>query len=504
MKSKYPEIPTSRYLELCSLIKKTLGLYFPPKKKDELFKGILEFYSDIGVKNLDECIEHILATQDSQKMCEKLASHLTVGETFFFRHFSQFETISKKLLTNLTLEKKKKSDNICLRFWSSACCTGEEPYSIAMMLEDMRYNFSDWDIHITGSDLNPIYLKKAQIGKYRNWSFRDEGTAITDKYFETDNNGTHLLTPKIKSKVHFLYHNLVTDKYPAMFNGTNGLDFIFCRNALIYFDQPMIHKIAKKFYNCLLDNGWLIVSPAEVSVISSLGIFEPVKFGNVFLFRKKTGTKVKPDLFSFKKPTIIRKTIKPKQSSIEKTPINPKTKIIKTVSKPSQVNDSFKILQATFDSGNYDKIIDSLNKKFIDRKFILPISNETKKELILLIKSYANTGKLKEADYWTETAISLDKLVPEFYYIHATILQELGKEKEMADTLRKVIYLDSKFIPAYFLFGLLLQKQNKKIEAKKYFNTALTLLNTQDSDKIIEEAEGMTVNRLRTIINAML
>ena len=507
--SQYSEISSSKYLQLCALIKNTLGLYFPPKKKADLLKGILEFSSEINAKNLDECIEHILLTQDSQKMCERLASHLTVGETYFYRHSKQFNSIKKKVLNNIFLDKKKSLGQESLRIWSSACCTGEEAYTIAMMIDKLPYNLRDWDVRITGSDLNPVYLQKAKAGIYGDWSFREkEKDAIIGQYFTDGTRKKKVLSTRIKSKVNFIYHNLATDEYPAMFNGTNGLDIIFCRNALIYFDTTTIKKVIKKLYNCLIDGGVLVVAPAETPLVSSMKLFKTVKYDDVFLFKKELISTTKPvfPVFNHKKPTIKSKSITQKTilSKSENRPVKTINNAKKIIKEERVKPASLKKLQSCFKNGDYYTVINVLDEKFISRDFVIPLSINTKKEIIMLIKSYANIGKLKEADYWSSTAIKLDKLIPEFYYLRATILQELGKEDEMGKTLRKAIYINNKYIPAYFLFGLLMNRQEKYIQAKKHLNRALTLLNSLESDKILEEVDGLTVNRLKAIISSML
>jgi chemotaxis protein methyltransferase CheR len=510
-KTKYPEISEGRYIQLCNLIKQTLGLYFPHKKKDDLFRGMLEFSSKINAKNLDECIDYILSTKDSQQMCEKLASHLTVGETYFYRHSNQIDSIKRLILTNLFLERKRDSGEKRLRFWSSSCCTGEEPYTIAMMLNEIPYNFKDWDIRITGSDLNPIYLAKAKESKYGTWSFRGGGKSIIKKYFKTTPGKKYLLDPEIKSKVTFIYHNLVTEKYPSMCNGTNGLDFIFCRNTFIYFDNSTIKKVVKKLYNCLNDEGWLIVAPAETPLVSEMNLFETIKFGDVFLFNKKAKNAVKTTTMkSLKKPLLMQKlkmgTSKPlsfnlsmqnSRAKLDLGKLNSETQSRHSVTQSKNESTHIK-------SVNYNDVIPMLEKKYKNRQFVLPLSEETKNEIIILIKSYANVGKLKEADYWARTAITIDKLVPDFYYIHATILQELGEEKEMANTLRKVVYLDDKHIPAHFLFGLLKKKQNKKREAERYLNKALGLLKSAEPATIIKGTDDLTAGRLTSMINSTL
>src|SRR5258708_136443 len=131
------------------------------------------------------------------------------------------------------------------------------------MLSDLK----DWNVSILATDINPLFLRKAREGVYREWSFRDTDPSIRSRYFTRPSEGCFEVLPEIKAMVTFAYLNLARDHYPSLLNGTNAFDFILCRNVLMYFTPERAREVAGGLHRSLLDGGWLIVSPSETSHI---------------------------------------------------------------------------------------------------------------------------------------------------------------------------------------------------------------------------------------------
>ena len=169
----------------------------------------------------------------SRNQIEILASYLTIGETYFFREKQTFEILEERILADLI--KTRRQNERRLRIWSAGCCTGEEPYSIAMLLSKMLPDLKDWNISILATDINPRFLHKASEGVYSKWSFRDCPQGVKERYFRKAKEDRLEILPDIKKMVTFSYLNLVEDSYPSLSNCTNAMDVIFCRNVLMYF-----------------------------------------------------------------------------------------------------------------------------------------------------------------------------------------------------------------------------------------------------------------------------
>ncbi|HYA31932.1 MAG TPA: protein-glutamate O-methyltransferase CheR, partial [Thermodesulfovibrionales bacterium] len=180
---------------------------------------------------------------------------LTVNETFFFREKNQLKAFSDEILPEIgeTNREKKK-----IRIWSAGCSTGEEPYTIAMLILEYGGLYG-WDIEILGSDINQRVLTTARRGIYRKNSFRTAEPSLIRKYFKEED-GSFLISEDVKRLVSFSCLNLL-DPFKVRFMGQ--MDVIFCRNVLIYFDHPARKKVVENFHSNLVEGGYLLLGHAE-------------------------------------------------------------------------------------------------------------------------------------------------------------------------------------------------------------------------------------------------
>jgi len=183
-----------------------------------------------------------------------LVDSLTINETSFFRNRPQFDLFSSLVIP--TLFKKKSSDEKKIRLWSAGCSRGQEPYSIAMSILMQVESIKTWNIKILASDISLRMLECAQKGIYSEHDMESLAPEMRSRYFDKVEVNFQI-KPQVKQLVVFDYHNL---KYE---NGLKGLDVIFCRNVMIYFDQQEQIRLIEKFYHCLADGGYLFLGHAE-------------------------------------------------------------------------------------------------------------------------------------------------------------------------------------------------------------------------------------------------
>jgi chemotaxis protein methyltransferase CheR len=186
---------------------------------------------------------------------------LTVNETYFFREQNQLMAFGEEILEELKAVNRNKRT---LRIWSAGCSTGEEPYTIAMIINE-KAAFSGWDIEIHGSDINQRVLQTARRGVYRKNSFRTTEPYFLNKYF-VEEDGAYRISDAVKKYVNFSYLNLL-DPFKAKFLGR--MDVIFCRNVLIYFDNASRRRVIDNFYDRLMDGGYLLLGHAESLINTS-------------------------------------------------------------------------------------------------------------------------------------------------------------------------------------------------------------------------------------------
>ena len=159
-----------------------IGLHFPPERWRDIERGITAAASELGFPDVESCARALLSAPLTQAQLEVLASHLTVGETYFFREKKSFEALEEHILPELLRARRGAEQR--LRIWSAGCCTGEEPYSVAMLLDRLIPDAEAWNVTILATDINPRFLRKAAEGVYGEWSFRDAPGWIRERYFK--------------------------------------------------------------------------------------------------------------------------------------------------------------------------------------------------------------------------------------------------------------------------------------------------------------------------------
>jgi len=494
-KTDVKNISDSLLLRLSEYLTAKIGLRFSDRNRNELHQKMAAAMKDFGYKNVIEFIEWLLSLSPTQKQIEILASHLTVGETYFFREKKAFEILERSVLPELIDARRKTGKR--LRLWSAGCSTGEEAYSIAILLDKLIPDFKDWNITILATDINTVALKKSDEGIYSDWSFRDTPPYFKDKYFESLNGNSYLLLPCIREMVTFSYLNLSQDVYPALQNNTNAMDIIFCRNVLMYFAPEHIKLAAERFYRSLVDGGCLIVSPVETSLMN----YEPFAAVRIqdSTFYKKDIHKTKIESLSAKyfenvtapyllSPERVKhpKSKKPSHAAAKDVPVESKQSV------PIPLEEA----TILYLKGFYLEAEERLSK-------LVSNGSGNREMLVLFAKILANQGKLEDAFHWCEKAVSADKCNPNSHYLLAMILDEQKRGEEAKASLKKAIYLDPNFVLAHFALANISFRLGNIAEARKHFGNTTEILSKCKPDEIIPESEGITAGRLSEIIGAV-
>lgn len=479
--------------QLSDFVANNIGLYFPKQQWNELKKKFILAASNFGFKDINSCMQWLLSSPLTKSQIEILASYLTVGETYFFREKKTFAVLETEILPQLIDSRQIKEKY--LRIWSAGCCTGEEAYTIAILLNKIIADLTDWNITILATDINPLFLQKAEEGIYNNWSFRDGAENIKEKYFKKINNNSFAILSSIKKMVNFFYLNLAEDSFPSLINNTNALDIILCRNVLMYFNRELQDKIIKNFYRCLIEGGLLVVSSSELSSFL-FPQFKAVNIDGAVYYKKdsKKSPPLKEEIIFTKTPdtkiNFIKEEIKLPIKIYKELPCEPKEEKL-----PQPKINSYQQALAEYENGHYEKAKEKTLK-------LLKENQSDTNAIILLAKTLANQGQLTSALQWCEKAIAIDKLNPCFYFLAATILQEQNLVEEAVKYLKRAIYLEQDFILAHFTLANLTKSQQKSKEAKKHFTNTLLLLNNFKDEEILPYSEGITVGRIKEIIKA--
>ncbi len=480
-----------------------MGLYFPKERRADLERGLRRACAGLGFVDVESCARHIMLSPQTKTQIEMLASHLTVGETYFFRDRKSFDILETEIFPELIGIRRKAGKY--LRIWSAACATGEEPYSVAMLLNRLIKDIGEWNITILATDINPSFLHKASLGIYGEWSFRDVPPWVRQRYFRQVERGRFEVLSGIKKSVTFSYHNLAEDPCPSLINNTNAMDLILCRNMLMYFSLENQMKVAGKLYHSLLDGGWLMVSPTEVSSVVS-SPFLSVQFPGATLYRKDiAGVRTARSAA----PQPATPLPEPYQTIIACPPSEVPRPATQSGASPSEMRAQPDEDAASFAPSAMDPYAEALRSYELgcyadaEEKIRSLLSGDIPHgpALALLSRVYANIGQLSKAREFCEKAISADKLNPAYHYLLATIMQESGQQEESEACLKRTLYLDQNFVPAHFALGNLASRQRKTGESGRHFRNALSALRSYRPDDIVPESEGITAKRMIEIIN---
>ncbi|MDB4972661.1 MAG: methyltransferase, CheR-type [Myxococcaceae bacterium] len=203
----------------------------------------------------DEAVYLALLKRDS-KVFDALISDLTVPETYFFRDPPHYELLRREVLP--TLARSSGREHV-LELWSAGCATGEEPYSLAMLLEQEMLSSRS---HVLGTDVSQRALERAQAAVYSRWSMRATSAQDCERYFEPVGR-EYRLRERIRVRARFEQHSLTSPRYPRPRSRRSGFDLILCRNVLIYFDPAATAATAQKLAASLSHGGWLMLGPSD-------------------------------------------------------------------------------------------------------------------------------------------------------------------------------------------------------------------------------------------------
>lgn len=238
---------------LLAYIQDTYGLDCSQYKETFVRRRVATRLRARGIRSYKEYL-HLLRKDPHEH--EHLLAALMVGFTTFFRDASMFEVLRDMVLTPLLRTQSRRGERR-LTVWSAGCATGEETYSLAILLWQMLGpRLRRWHIHILGTDIDGAALQQAQAGVYSTWSFRGTRWPGLDKAFTSTPKG-YAVIPAIKSLVQFRYHNLLASPPPGRF------DLILCRNVLIYFQRSQQARLCRAFHSALVSGGTLVLGKTE-------------------------------------------------------------------------------------------------------------------------------------------------------------------------------------------------------------------------------------------------
>ncbi len=510
------------------------GLHYPERKRDDLTYGLNQAARTSGYDDLQSLYLDALKGHDIWQL---IVEHLTIGETYFFRNRPQFEALQHEVLPELL---QRQSGLHSLRFWSAGCASGEEPYSLAMLVQSVIPQHETWQVSILATDINTAFLNRAREALYSNWSFRETPDDIRDRFFVPEQNRWRL-SASIRRQVLFAQLNLAEDSFPSIINGTCALDLIFCRNVMIYFDEATIQQVVNRFFHALAPGGWLFVGHAEPQA-RIFHQFEVHNFPHAVIYRKPLDA----PLFSFHLPTkdpvaVARPHMRPPENSIiipghqPGAPYTPgsdlgagsgtqsggahSSRITATpergiIPRPVPAVEQRSVAstwplalptRSTPSTSSTSPLWDAIEKRLSqgDRagaeallQDLLRLAPNHVRALVALGQLHADRAEWSIALQQCEQALAHDPLSIEAHFILAQVYEHQGELDAALAAYRRTVYLDRTFIAGMLGMANVWRQLGRPADAARGYRNVLKQLGSMAPHTLIPWTDGATAREL--------
>jgi len=466
--------------QIARLLVTRTGLAFSPPRIETAEAGMQRAMTRAGVTDLARY--RTLLEHDADAF-DDLVVELSVGETYFFREPAQFAVIRRDILPEI---RRRRGAQHVPRVWSAACASGEEAYSLAIVLFESGLGEH---VPLLATDISRTALAKARRAIYGRWSLRGDGAAAAGAYLRPVRDQYHL-DERVRRCVTVQYLNLALDTYPSLASGVWGMDLILCRNALIYFDQETVRQVARRLFASLADSGWLVTGPSDPPLAGEAP-YETVATAAGVLYRRP-----------------------PRSASPELTlPSPPRSAAASAAERSAQgagANDpmsdgnEWMAFGATATAGGSEPpsatpVADAraaLLAGDYARAIRLTRGPQAAAEAsALCVRALANVDPV-EAERACAAAVARHAFSPELHFLRAVLLLNLGRDEEAARALRHVLYLDRSLAAAHFVLGAILRRRGDLEDARRAYRNARDLCAARPPDEVLPLTDGEPTGRL--------
>jgi chemotaxis protein methyltransferase CheR len=479
-----------------------LGLQYEDEKLDYLADVMRQRMQSVGRPRFDSCsayLGHLNASSNGAAEWRTLAEQLTVNETFFFRNTDNFLALAEIVLPERIRANAQTKQ---LRILSAGCSSGDEPYSLAIMVREALPDLDAWDVKIIGIDINPAILLKATQGRYSEWSLRATSADIRRRFFRADG-ADFVLASEIQKMVSFQERNLV-DEDP-LFWAPHAYDVVFCRNVLMYFSRDTARDVVRRIRQALRPRGFLFLGHAE-TLRGITPEFHLCHTNDTFYYQQ-------PDACdAAAKITRAAPTDKPMEDLLSEVELNANwvdvihhaATRIATLAAPQVVHKplgSQPALAASPQAWDLSLVLEAVRQeRFADALALigsLPAdSYEDPDALLLRAVLLTNHGRLNESEEVCRRLLALDELNAGARYLMALCREHDGDAKGAIEHGLTAIYLDPSFAMPHLHLGILAKRSGDYATAQRELAQALILLASEDASRILLFGGGFSRDAL--------
>ena len=268
------------YRAVRAFVAEYCGIQFGDDSRFILEKRLRQRLQASQIGRVREYLAYLKWDPNGEAELRTLIDSLTTNETYFYREDYQLRAFTEEIVPGLMTTDGLRGDKT-LRVWSAGCSSGEEPYTIAILLAESGIP-EGWQVELYAADINQTVLTKARRGIFRPSSFRAMPDLVKGRYFEESDDGSFRIRDEIRASVTFLRLNLLDPRLPEILP---GIDVIFCRNVIMYFHSEAKQAVIDRFYQVLDPGGYLLLGHSE-SLRQLSPLFDLVHLQNDMVYRK--------------------------------------------------------------------------------------------------------------------------------------------------------------------------------------------------------------------------
>jgi chemotaxis protein methyltransferase CheR len=447
---------------LSRLIEQSTGLSVRTRLRADLEAMLLDLARG-DLANLYLTLQHTPLTDPTW---QAVVQALTIGETYFFRDSTSFNLLRTEVLPSL-IRQRRAARRQELSVWCAGCATGEEPYSVAMLLYELLPDLDQWNLNIIGTDINARALQHARRGVYREWAFRQNAPDLRSRYFKAVTGGWRL-QPRLRNLVMFRQANLLHE--PPL----SQVDLIFCRNVLIYLTRAHIARLESTLLGTLVPGGWLLLGASEA----------------LHTRREQWETHIYPGAVLYQK---AQRTLA--------TPITHQHQT-KPLPEPPAPNGGPP-------TDRYAAALQAVrNKQPADAEYLLAelLAHEpgNAQAHVLLAAVFANRQAVPEAQAHIAAALTASPMLSNAYFLRGILHLEANRPAEAEKALRAALYCQRDNALAAFMLGTIQARSGDAARASRTWSTAREIVRTLPPESHISDLSDLTASAFDTLIETQL
>jgi chemotaxis protein methyltransferase CheR len=486
-------------------VARRLGLQLEDAQLEQLERTAAERLSQRGSPVVEAWLTRVEAGDVDEVAF--LAERLTVGETYFFRNANDLRAFVEAVLPSRMAARHGERR---LRLLSAGCSSGEEPYTLAMLVQDFPA-LTGWDVAVRGVDVNPAALAKARSARYPPWSLRQTAPEARDRFFEVSGR-EFVVGPAVRAMVTFDRRNLVEDDPALWVRGE--YDAVFCRNVTMYFAPEVSRRVVDRVASSLAPGGFLFLGHAEtLRGVSSR--FHLRHSHGTFYYQLREGAEEADDARSHLPASADARRPAPVAAGLPRfdagwsDAIHAATQRVAALTdapsggpppEPAAAGGGALQLAQALDLARQERYADALALLAVR-----PVAAERDPDALLLrAVVLASSGQPEQAEACCARVLALDELSAEAHYVMALCREHAGDGEGARNQDQYALYLDPTFAMPRLHLGLMAQRAGDREAARNELARALALLAGEDASRVLLLGGGFSRDALVELCRAEL